>query len=515
MSKLRNNWGTVYLVGAGPGDPGLLTIRAKELLEQADIVFFDHLVNPKILRHCRGARLRDVGKRSDAGHPSQARIERLLVQASRRYAKVLRLKGGDPFIFGRGGEEAEALHRAGVDFEIVPGVSSATAVPAYAGIPLTHRDFGSSVTFVTGHEDPRKKRAADLGPALDWPSLARQDTLVFLMGVKTLEENFRRLILHGKNPKTPAALIEWGTYPRQRSVVGTLESLPTLARRAGIQAPAIAVVGEVVGLRKALQWFEARPLFGKKILVTRSEGQASDLGRRLEAWGAEVLELPAIKILPPKSWKRFDAACRMASSYDWLLFTSVNGVEAFLQRMAARRRSLGMFRHAKIAAVGPRTAERLREAGLIVTLEPKKFNAEGLAVAFSRREISGQKLLLLRAEQGREELLGLLRRKGARLDLAEVYRSAIPKFSAKELEAFFANGLPDLLTFASGATAENLKKILRGTCFLSALKKLPSVVIGPITKRAAKRAGWKVIGQPSQATLGAMADFIRKILTRR
>jgi len=504
----------VFLVGAGPGDPGLLTLRAKELLERADIVFYDHLVNPKILAHCRNAELRDVGKRSYAGHTSQSQIERELLRAAQRYPRVIRLKGGDPFIFGRGGEEAEALRKAGIRFEIVPGVSSAIAAPAYAGIPLTHRDFGSSVTFLTGHEGSGKRRSAALGPALDWPSLAKQATLVFLMGVKTLEENFRRLIQFGKSPETPAALIEWGTYPRQRSIVGSLKTLPQLARRSGFRAPAIAVVGEVVRLREVLQWFETRPLFGKKILVTRVEDQASELSRNLESWGAEVLDLPALRLLSPKNWTVLDRAVRHPENYDWLVFSSVHGVEAFLERLAARKKSLALFSHAKVAAVGPRTAERLRQAGLDVSREPQQFNAKHLAATFSRSEMQGKRVLFLRAERGREELVAGLRHQGARVELAAVYRSTVPTVSRKTLEGLFENGLPDLLTFASGATAENLVKILRGTPFLPLLKKIPSVVIGPVTQKAAKRAGWKVIGKPSQATLEAMAEFILKIIVK-
>ncbi|HKX13439.1 MAG TPA: uroporphyrinogen-III C-methyltransferase, partial [bacterium] len=259
-SRTKKNFGLVSLVGAGPGDPGLLTLKAKERLERADIVFFDHLVHPALLKHCPQAIHHDVGKRGHREAFPQEKIAKLLVAAARKHRRVVRLKGGDPFIFGRGGEEAEVLAKAGVPFEIVPGVTSAVAVPAYAGIPLTHRRFASSVTFLTGHEDPKKGRSGREAPPLDWAALAKLPTLVFLMGVKTLKKNFTELLKQGMDPKTPAALIEWGTYPRQRSLSGTLETLPGLARHAEIGPPAIAVVGEVSRLRQSLDWFESRPL---------------------------------------------------------------------------------------------------------------------------------------------------------------------------------------------------------------------------------------------------------------
>ncbi|MFO1462456.1 MAG: uroporphyrinogen-III C-methyltransferase [bacterium] len=515
MKRSRKKMGTVYLVGAGPGDPGLLTLRAKECLEAADAVFYDHLVNPEILRHCRGAALCDVGKRSYRGHVPQARIERQLVQAARRFRRVVRLKGGDPFIFGRGGEEAQALRRAGVPFEVVPGVTSAVAAPAYAGIPLTHRRFGSSVTFLTGHEEPGKGRSRSEGPALDWEALAREPTLVFLMGVKTLRENFRRLLAHGKKPSTPAALIEWGTYPRQRVVVGDLRSLPRLAERAAIQAPAIAVVGELVGLRRDLAWFEQRPLFGRKILVTRAPGQASALSRSLREAGAQALELSALSFGPPKSWRAFDRACACAESYDWLVFSSRNAVEACLTRLEDRRLGPAVFRHARVAAVGPMTADRLREAGLRVHRQPKEFNAMALAATFSPRELQGKRVLFPRAERGREEAIALLQGKGAKVDRVTVYRSLAPKVSRRELRQLFAGGLPDLLTFTSGAAAEHLAAMLRGTPYAAALRKVPALVIGPVTRSAARRAGWKVVAVAKQATIESMADAVEDYFSKR
>lgn len=514
-SQLKKIPGTVYLVGAGPGDPGLLTLKAKDCLERADLVFFDQLVNPRILSHCPRAERFDVGKRGHRGHFPQEKIVKLLVQAARRHRVVVRLKGGDPFVFGRGGEEAEALHRAGVRFEIVPGVTSAVAVPAYAGIPVTHRGFGSSVAFVTGHEDPEKPGHGARTPAIDWEALARIPTLVLLMGVKTLDDNFARLIRAGKSPATPAAIVEWGTYPRQLSLVGDLRSLPKLAKRAGIRPPAVTVVGEIVRMKPALDWFETKPLFGRKILVTRAGEQASELSRRLREAGAQPLELPALEIRPPRSWAAFDRALAGIENYDWMIFTSAHAVDAFVLRLKKFRRAPGELGALKIAAVGPVTARRLAEAGFSVSRQGEAFTSEALGRAFRARELKGKRVLFPRAEVAREAFVSALRKKGASVEVVLAYRTGVPRLSRRKILAALGEGPIDLLTFASGATAGNLARLLRQAGLWERLRKVPAGAIGPVTRAAAKRAGFRVVAMPRTHTVEALVEAIASYFSKK
>lgn len=513
-SRPKKKPGLVSLVGAGPGDPGLLTLKAKERLERADIVFFDHLVHPDLLKFCPQALHRDVGKRGYREAFPQEKIAKLLIAAARRYRRVVRLKGGDPFIFGRGGEEAEALAKAGVPFEIVPGVSSAVAVPAYAGIPLTHRRFASSVTFLTGHEDPKKKGKGGEAPPLDWPSLAKQPTLVFLMGVKTLKKNFAELLKQGKDPKTPAALIEWGTYPRQRSISGNLKTLPELAAKAGISPPAIAVLGEVAALRASLNWFESRPLFGRKILVTRGAAQASELSRRLEDQGAEVYELPTLEIRPPRSWRALDRALQGLAKYQGILFSSVHGVDYFFERMKQKKIDPRPLSSMFLAAVGPATAERLAAAGYPASMVAQVFTSEGLARSFRASELRGKRLLWARAEEGAEEGLKILRQRGAEIDLVPVYRSVPPKISERQLNSIFGGNSLDLLTFASGAAARHFAQRLKRSRHWPKVKKIPAAVIGPVTAAAAKASGLKVAAMPRRHTIPDLVDSIVDYFSR-
>ncbi|MCC6273709.1 MAG: uroporphyrinogen-III C-methyltransferase [Deltaproteobacteria bacterium] len=507
--------GTVYLVGAGPGDPGLLTLKAQACLERADLVFFDQLVNPEILSHCPRAKRFDVGKRGHRGHFPQDKIAQLLVQAARRHHVVVRLKGGDPFVFGRGGEEAEALRRAGVPFEIVPGVTSAVAVPAYAGIPVTHRGFGSSVAFVTGHEDPEKPGRRVRTPAIDWEALARIPTLVLLMGVKTLEDNFARLVRAGKSPATPAAIVEWGTYPRQRSRVGDLRSLPMLAKRAGIRPPAVTVVGEVVRLKPDLDWYEAKPLFGRRILVTRAGDQASELSRRLREAGAQPLELSALEIRPPRSWAALDRALAGIEGYDWLIFTSVHAVEAFLLRLKKFRKGPRALSFLKIAAVGPVTARRLEEAGFSVARLGESFTSEALGRALRARELKGKRILFPRAEVAREAFVSDLRKKGASVEVVFAYRTGLPRLSRRKILTALGAAPVDLLTFASGATAENLARLLRQAGLWERFRKVPAAAIGPVTRAAARRAGFRVVAMPRTHTIEALVEAIASYFSKK
>lgn len=359
--------GKVYLVGAGPGDPGLLTIRGKTCLEQADVVLYDHLANPVLLDYApTHAERIYVGRCGRGAYRPQEEIHRLLIQKVQEGKQVVRLKGGDPFIFGRGGEEAEMMAEQSVPFEVVPGVTSAVAVPAYAGIPVTHRTMASTVTFVTGHEDPSKG-----GSVLEWPRLATVDgTLVFLMGAKNLPTIAQRLTEEGKSSDTPVALVQWGTYPKQRTVIGTLADIVGRAEAANIQPPTIIVIGAVVSLRQHLNWFESRPLFGTRILVTRARSQASELSQRLVAYGGEPVECPTIEFVPPVSWEETDTAISSLDTYQWLVLTSVNGVQHFMRRLWYKGRDARSLQGVRVCCIGPRTAQELEKIWCESRLDP-------------------------------------------------------------------------------------------------------------------------------------------------
>ncbi len=501
--------GCVYLIGAGPGDPGLLTLRGLEILKRGEIVFYDHLVNQEILKFCPQAQIIYVGKIGHEDSIPQDQIEKKLLEAVRNFRVVVRLKGGDPFIFGRGGEEAEFLAKSGIDFEVIPGVTSASAVPTYAGIPLTHRDLASSVTLVTGHEDPQKGGKEEEAPALNWSGLAAEKTLVLLMGVKNLGENFEKLMEHGMAPKTPAAIIEWGTYPFQRTVVGNLQSLPELADKAGIQAPSVVVVGEVVRLREKLTWFEKRPLFGRKILVTRPKQQAGELSHRLKELGAQVLEFSTLKVSPPNNWKSVDRAVAKLGEYDWILFSSVNAVEFFFKRLKELKKDIRSLGKAKILAVGPVTAGRLQQLGLMVERHLEEYSTDAMAKSLNTEEIRGKKILFPRADRARANIIQDLAQRGAEMEVAPVYQTHTPQYSPEEISYIFEKTQPDLLTFASGSTVKNFTALLGEADLLKQVKKIPAIVIGPVTREAAEQLGFKVVAMPKDYTIDGMVEEIR------
>src|SRR6184192_111359 len=410
--------GIVYLVGAGPGDPGLITVRGLRLLEKADVVVFDYLANPQLLRHCPKAQTVYVGKQASQHAMSQEEINQLLVNLAREGNRVVRLKGGDPFVFGRGGEECEALAAAGVKFEVVPGITAAIAGPAYAGIPVTHREMNSSFTLVTGHEkegDYRDPSEKALASSIDWGALAKLPCIAFYMGVKALPVICKRLLEQGMDAAMPAACIQWGTTAKQRTVVGTIGDLDQKVAEAKLTPPAITIVGKVVGLRETLNWFERRPLFGQTIVVTRTRQQASDLSEKLEELGARVIEAPTIELSPPKDWKVVDQALRGMGDFDWVIFTSANGVTHTKERLAEIGLDSRAFGRAKIAAVGESTAEAISsELNLRVDLCPASFVAEALGEELlSRGEVVGKKFLLLRADIARAVLREQLQKAGA------------------------------------------------------------------------------------------------------
>ncbi len=491
--------GLCILAGAGPGDLGLVTLRAKEAVEQAQVIVYDYLCNPAILKWAPSdAEIVFAGKKAGQHTMTQEEINRLLVERAQAGKRVVRLKGGDPFVFGRGGEEAEALVTAGLRFEVVPGVSSAIAVPAYAGIPVTHRDIASSFTVFTGHEDPAKRTTAINYKAL----VAEQGTLVALMGMDRLESIVQELVSNGADVHLPVALIRWGTTGRQETLLGELGSI--VAASDGFQAPAVAIFGRVVELREKLRWFEQRPLFGKRIVVTRSRKQSSALSGKLRILGADVYELPTIRIEPPENLRDFGELVRDAFQYDWLIFTSVNGVEAFFDmfyRLYNDSRSIG---NVKIAAIGPATAQRIKDFHLAVDLQPKEYVAEAIiSELLEFGSVDNLKFLLARAQGAREFLSKRLTELGAIVDEAIAYRT-VPETADPSggLDRFRAEGA-DLITFTSSSTVENflvLQLRLPGT--------LKTASIGPITSETMRKNGLKVDVEAAKYDIDGLVDAI-------
>ncbi len=487
--------GIVYLVGAGPGDPGLLTLRGAELLKRAEVLVYDYLAAPAMLGLApAGCRRVYVGKQSGRHAMTQEEINQLLVNEGRAGRVVVRLKGGDPYIFGRGGEEAQELRRAGVAFEEVPGISSTIAAAAYAGIPLTHRDCNSQVALITGHEKPEKSESAH-----DWAALARMGTISMVMGVRNLDRVTRALIGAGRPAVTPAALIQWGTTARQRTLVGTLADLAERAEAAGIGPPALFVAGEVVSLREELNWFETRPLFGRRILVTRSREQASRLSAVLAELGAEVWERPTIAIEPTDDPQYFAAAFRRLPDYRWLVFTSPNGAEIFLNNLLADGRDVRALAGLKIAVIGPGTAEVLKKFGLKPDLVPEKnYVAEGLLEALTTAGVGGAKVLLARAREGRDVLPAGLVEAGAEVADLTVYRTV------KAVWPEPLPGLPDLVTFTSSSTAAGLAEIIP----LEERGNYPAASIGPVTTATARELGFPVVVEADRSDIAHLARAV-------
>jgi uroporphyrinogen III methyltransferase/synthase len=475
--------GKVWLVGAGPGDPGLITVAGLEALRQADVVVYDRLVSPLLLAHARpDAELLFVGKEGGGESFPQREIERLLVERARQGKRVVRLKGGDPFVFGRGGEECLALAEAGVPFEVVPGVTSAVAAPAYAGIPVTHRGLSSSLAIVTGHEDAAKE-----GSALRWEHLATAtDTLVVLMGTRTLPELVQRLLAHGRPPETAVAVVRWGSTPEQEMVTGTLADIAARVEAAGLRPPTVVVVGEVVRLRERLAWFERRPLFGRRVLVTRARHQAGELSRLLLAAGALPLELPVIEVEPldggPAAARALEGLSRGA--YRWLLFTSANAVNMFFQLLAASGRDARALAGVRVAAIGPGTAQALRGHGIVPDLLPREFVAEGLAAALSPHLRPGDGVLLPRAEEARPALVEALAGAGARVEVLPLYRARLPERVPPEPLEMLRRGEVDAVAFTASSTVRNLVALLGDD--LGCLQGVAIACIGPVTARAVR-----------------------------
>lgn len=495
----------VYLVGAGPGDPGLITVKGKECIQTADVIIYDYLASPALLKYARkSAELIYVGKKGGDHTLSQDQINDLIVEKAKTGATVTRLKGGDPFIFGRGGEEAEVLFKAGLSFEIVPGVTSAIAAPAYAGIPLTHRKLSSTVAFVTGHEDPKKEETR-----VNWPALATGiGTLVFFMGVKNLPLITHQLMTHGKPPDTPVALIRWGTTPSQITVSGTLDTIVAKVRAARLKAPALIVVGDVVNLRPILKWFEKRPLLGKRIVVTRARQQASDLVKRLSDLGAECLEFPTIAIIPPRDPEPLNQAVANLSIYDWIVFTSVNGVTHFFEQLFAAGRDVRALSHKQTAAIGPATAEQLRAFGLTSDIVPETYRAESVVAAFKELDLKGKKILLPRAREARPVLPVELTKMGAEVDEIAAYETLTVTENADDLIRALADKGVDLITFTSSSTVKNFKALLPSDNFQKLMQGVIIASIGPITTDTAKKLDFDVHISAEPYTIPALVDAI-------
>lgn len=503
--------GKVYLVGAGPGAPGLITLRGKHLLERAEVVVYDYLANPKLLRHApETAKLVYAGKKGGGLHAfTQAEINNLLIDFAGKGKRVVRLKGGDPFIFGRGAEEIEELVAAGIDFEVVPGVTSATAAATYAGIPITHREYTASVAFITGHEAPGKKESN-----IAWDKLATgAGTIVIYMGIKNLPVITEKLIDNGRAPETPVAVVRWASTPEQYSVAGTLETITDIVAEAGITPPALIIVGDVVKLRATIDWFEKRPLFGKKIVVTRTREQASELVALLEENGADCLEYPTLHMEPAVDYSILDSSLARIGDYQWLLFTSINAVTWFFRHLWESDMDVRRLGGPKIGVVGRATARKLRDYGLKADLLPKKFTGEGLAEALINTGVNGAKILLPRAEKAREILPEMLNAAGAEVTVAPVYRNVPPQGRKDELRERLEDRTIDLITFTSSSTVDNFLTMVDAESDQELHRLMDPVqiaVIGPITADTVKKHGLKVDIQPSEYTI---ADMVNAIVT--
>jgi len=485
----------VYLVGAGPGDPDLITIKGRKALERADSVLYDHLAPERLLDYAPPqAELIYVGKKRSAHEFSQEEISQMLIDRARQGKTVVRLKGGDPFIFGRGGEEVEALALAGIPFEIVPGVTVPLGVAAYTGVPLTHREHTSAVTFVTGHSVE----------AIDWSKIGAAETIVLFMGLVHFPEIAQELIRHGRSPQTPAMAVRWATRPDQQTIAGTLADLPGRLEAAHMKPPATIVIGEVVALRDRFSWFERLPLFGKKIIITRDRRQSSMLAEPLEALGAETLFVPVIEIADASETSSLEQAIARLDTYDWLIFTSVNGVRHFVEALDRSRRDLRALK-AKLCAIGPATRAAIEQLHLRVDVMPAEYVAESLLEALANEDLTGKRVLLPRAAVARDLVPVALTARGAQVDVVEAYRTIIPADAAQHVRDALARK-PDWITFTSSSTAKNFVDIAGR----EALQSIKVASIGPITSATAREVGLGVDVEANPHTIEGLVHAITR-----
>lgn len=499
---MSNSEGICYLVGAGPGDLGLVTLRAKECVEQADVVIYDALSSAEILRWMKkGAEKVYVGKRAKNHAMTQDEINALIVKRTKAGQNVVRLKGGDPMIFGRGGEEAAELADAGVKFEIVPGISSSIGGPAYAGIPVTHRDHCSQLTIFTGHEDPTKGESS-----IDYAQIARAPgTKVFLMGVARLRAIMESLVAGGAKPETPVALVRWATRGSQKTIEGTLATIADIAEKADFQSPAVAVIGDVVKERAKINWFEKRPLFGKRIVVTRTREQAGGLSRELAGLGADVIELPTIRIELPDDRQGFAEGVAHAHEYDWLVFSSPNGVEKFFDAFFAVYEDARSLGNPKIAVIGQGTAAKVKEYRFGVDLIPKKFVAEGLVEAFKEESIENLTVLWVRAQEARDVIYDGLAAMGAIVDECLAYKTVPETDDPTGAAASLAEEGADLITFTSSSTVDNFFKM-----GLPWPEGCVAGSIGPVTSETLRKHGVEPAFEAKKHDIPGLTEAIRE-----
>ncbi|SPD75811.1 Uroporphyrinogen-III C-methyltransferase [uncultured Desulfobacterium sp.] len=506
MTKSKK--GIVYLVGAGPGDPGLLTIKGKECISEADVVIYDYLANKTFLDYARkDAEIIYVGKSGGCHTMSQDEINEMIIKKGQEGHTVVRLKGGDPYIFGRGGEEAQECFKAGLAFEVIPGISSAIAVPAYAGIPLTHRDYTATVTFITGHESPEKEESN-----IAWDKVATSaGTLVFLMGVGNLPNITERLMQHGRSGDTPVAVIRRGTVSEQKTLTGNLDNIARMVKDCGMKPPAIIVVGEVVKLRDELNWFENRPLFGKRIVVTRARQQASGFVSDLTRLGAQCIEFPTIEIAPPQSWGALDKAIDHLEDFQWLLFTSVNGVKYFLERLKFHHKDIRDLKGLKIGAIGPKTAEAWTTLGIIPDLLPDEYRAEAVIECFKKiGPIEGLKILLPRASSARDVLPDELTKMGVEISVVPAYQTILADQNTQKAREMLKDSKVDMVTFTSSSTVLNFIDMFSEDSaeLIKWMNHVAVACIGPITAETARKKGLSVDLCPAVYTIEALTDSI-------
>jgi uroporphyrinogen III methyltransferase / synthase len=502
--------GIVYLVGSGPGDPGLITLRGVECLCRAEVVVYDYLANEQLLNHAPlSAERIYAGKIGGRHNQGQDEINALLVRKGKEGKSVVRLKGGDPFVFGRGGEECEALQEAGIPFEIVPGVTAAVGAAAYAGIPLTHRNYTASVTLVTGQEGKDKEESN-----IDWERLSHGNgTIVFYMGIKALRQNMDHLMQNGKCPQTPVALVRWGTLPKQRVLTGTLADIADIAEKNGFKPPAVTIVGDVVTLRDKLRWFDGRPLFGKKLMVTRAVAQAGEFATMLAERGATVIECPTIRFVEPEQWEPLDTALRNISGYAWVVLTSGNAVRSLFKRLDTLDMDARAFGGCRVCALGPKTAEVIKTFGVRADLVASDYKAEGVVAEFAKMDVTGKKILYPRADRAREAITRELGNMGAQVDSPVAYRTVLPDRLPPEAIFALEKRSVDCVTFTSSSTVQNLARMLGEDRMLDMLKGVVVASIGPITSRSCRELGLKVDIEPSEYTLAALTDAVEGFLT--
>ncbi len=488
------------LVGAGPGDPGLITVRGRDWLEKADVVVYDYLANKRLLNYTPDhVETIYAGKKEGVVTLTQAEISQLLVDKAQQGKTVVRLKGGDPFLFGRGGEEASALAEAGVPYIIVPGVASPVGVSAYAGIPLTHRDCSSTVSIITGSNE---KGNEDLH--LDWEKIAsRSGTLVFLMGARKLKRIAAKLMEHGKSPETPIAVVQWGTTFKQKTWRGTLESIMGIAEREKIAPPALTIVGEVVDLKLNIDWFESRPLFGKSVVVTRAGSQAESFIEQLYERGAEPLSFPVIEMVEPDDATTLDQAMQNLGHYHGVIFTSVNGVRWFMKRLKQHELDIRELKGVRVYCIGPKTGQEVEDLGIRVDLVPEEFVAESLIEHIGKENIAGKRFLLPRAQVAREVLPDELRKLGAEVDVAPAYKTVLPDTDISQLKERLQAGTIDIVTFTSSSTVKNFVEMI-GPELKDPLEKVTLACIGPVTAKTAENLGLTVGIQAKEYTVDGL-----------